>query len=78
MHFKNTNTKSAQYEKFHDAYKKNNIIILKKKTRQRQGEEAPAVLSSWQTEQSTYCFKATLSEIVAFDDQATNYEHDEK
>lgn len=33
MHFKNTNSKSAQYEKFHDAYKKNNIIILKKKTR---------------------------------------------
>lgn len=33
MHFKNTNTKSAQYEKFHDAYKKNNIIILKKKNK---------------------------------------------
>lgn len=31
MHFKNTNTKSAQYEKFHDAYKKNNNNIKKKK-----------------------------------------------
>lgn len=30
MHFKNTNTKSAQYEKFHDAYKKITIILKKK------------------------------------------------